>query len=227
MPTPRPSGKGKVRFSNNNNSPPKYASKQRIEANEDTYNLTERLQADFSWLDKADGVSGSIPNTQDAYSPDKQLTNDLYLLKRFGNKFIIFTSYTFLQDHPQRMNVVYGNEARTQRIEQRKLFSDNKIDYGFVIGQVMVSLAAGAKVMWRDMDSELEGITITDNDEGKSSMNYTQLYLTPKLEYRTLGHRPFGRNHQPSAQRRLFLSGLSDGLLPHTDERLSGVWAEH
>lgn len=160
-----------------------FSAEVRIEANEDTYNLTERLQADFSWLDKADGVSGSIPNTQDAYSPDKQLTNDLYLLKRFGNKFIIFTSYTFLQDHPQRMNVVYGNKARTQRIEQRKLFSDNKIDYGFVIGQVMVSLAAGAKVMWRDMDSELEGITITDNDEGKSSMNYTQLYLTPKLEY--------------------------------------------
>ena len=160
-----------------------FSAEVRIEANEDTYNLTERLQADFSWLDKADGVSGSIPNTQDAYSPDKQLTNDLYLLKRFGNKFIIFTSYTFLQDHPQRMNVVYGNEARTQRIAQRKLFSDNKIDYGFVIGQVMVSLAAGAKVMWRDMDSELEGITITDNDEGKSSMNYTQLYLTPKLEY--------------------------------------------
>lgn len=160
-----------------------FSAEVRIEANEDTYNLTERLQADFSWLDKADGVSGSIPNTQDAYSPDKQLTNDLYLLKRFGNKFIIFTSYTFLQDHPQRMTVSYEDQTRNQRIAQRKLFSDNKIDYGFTIGQVTVSLAAGAKVMWRDMDSELTGTELEDNTEGISSMNYTQLYLTPKLEY--------------------------------------------
>ena len=155
----------------------------RLEANEDTYNLTERLMADFAWLDKNDGVSGTIPNTQDAWSPDKQLTNDLYLLKRFGNKFIIFTSYTFVQDHPQRMDVTYGDETRSQRIEQRKLFSDNKVDYGFTIGQVTVSLGAGAKVMWRDMASELEGVTLTDNDEEGSGMNYTQLYLTPKLEY--------------------------------------------
>ena len=160
-----------------------FSAEVRIEANEDTYNLTERLQADFSWLDKADGVSGSIPNTQDAYSPDKQLTNDLYLLKRFGNKFIIFTSYTFLQDHPQRMTVSYEDQTRNQRIAQRKLFSDNKIDYGFTIGQVTVSLAAGAKVMWRDMDSELTGTELEDNTEGISLMNYTQLYLTPKLEY--------------------------------------------
>lgn len=155
----------------------------RLEANEDTYNLTERLMADFAWLDKNDGVSGTIPNTQDAWSPDKQLTNDLYLLKRFGNKFIIFTSYTFVQDHPQRMDVTYGDETRSQRIEQRKLFSDNKVDYGFAIGQVTVSLGAGTKVMWRDMASELEGVTLTDNDEEGSGMNYTQLYLTPKLEY--------------------------------------------
>ena len=160
-----------------------FSAEVRVEANEDTYNLTERLQADFAWLDKNDGVSGSIPNTQDAYSPDKQLTNDLYLLKRFGNQFIILTSYTFLQDHPQRLTVAYEEQTRNQRIAQRKLFSDNKVDYGFVIGQVTVSLAAGAKVMWRDMDSELEGTALEDNTEGHSSMSYTQLYLTPKLEY--------------------------------------------
>lgn len=155
-----------------------------LEANEEQYNLTNKLEADFTWLHKDDAVAGNLPNVQNNYSPDKQLTNDLYLLKKLGKNYIIFSSYSFLQDHPQRMNVLYtGEKPRVQRVRQKKLFSDNKIDYGIVVGKLVINTTAGAKIMFRDMHSQLTGTELTDKTEGNSQLNYAQFYLTGKLEY--------------------------------------------
>ena len=57
--------------------------------------MTNRLMTDFTWKHKDEAVNGNLPNIQNSYSPDKQLVNDLYLLKKFGKKFIIFSSAFF------------------------------------------------------------------------------------------------------------------------------------
>jgi hypothetical protein len=103
--------------------------------------MTNRLMTDFTWKHKDEAVNGNLPNIQNSYSPDKQLVNDLYLLKKFGKKFIIFSSYSFLQDNPQKLSVLYTKESpKVQRIEQRKLFSDNKVDYGIVAGNYKMKI---------------------------------------------------------------------------------------
>lgn len=155
-----------------------------LEANEEQYNMTNRIMADFTWKHKDETVNGNQPNTQNSYSPNKQLTNDLYLLKKFGNNFILFSSYSFLQDNTQRLSVLYTKESpKVQRIEQRKLFSDNKIDYGIVAGKLVINTTAGFLFLSRHMHSRLTGMEQIDKADSRSHVNCTRLYLTSKLEY--------------------------------------------
>lgn len=155
-----------------------------LEMNEEQYNLTNRLMTDFTWKHKDDAVNGNLPNIQNSYSPDKQLVNDFYLLKKFGRKFIIFSSYSFLQDNPQQMSVRYAQgETKVQRIEQRKLFSDNKVDYGIVAGKLIINTTAGVLLTSRNMRSRLTGMEQMDKTESHSHLNCTRLYLISKLEY--------------------------------------------
>lgn len=155
-----------------------------LDINEEQYNMTNRLMTDFTWKHKDEAVNGNLPNIQNSYSPDKQLVNDLYLLKKFGKKFIIFSSYSFLQDNPQKLSVLYTKESpKVQRIEQRKLFSDNKVDYGIVAGKLVINTTVGFSLLSRNMRSRLTGMEQVDKAENYSHVNSTRLYLISKLEY--------------------------------------------
>ena len=155
-----------------------------LDINEEQYNMTNRLMTDFTWKHKDEAVNGNLPNIQNSYSPDKQLVNDLYLLKKFGKKFIIFSSYSFLKDNPQKLSVLYTKESpKVQRIEQRKLFSDNKVDYGIVAGKLDINTTVGFSLLSRNMRSRLTGMEQVDKAENYSHVNSTRLYLISKLEY--------------------------------------------
>lgn len=91
---------------------------------------------------------------------------------------------TFLQDNPQKLSVLYTKESpKVQRIEQRKLFSDNKVDYGIVAGKLVINTTVGFSLLSRNMRSRLTGMEQVDKAENYSHVNSTRLYLISKLEY--------------------------------------------
>lgn len=154
-----------------------------LEINEELYNLTNKLTADFTWKHKDETVAGNLPNTQHSYSPEKQVANDLFLLKKSGKRFIIFSSYSFLQDNPQRMGILYAEgETRTQQVKQQKLFTDNKVDYGIVAGKWVINTTAGIRLSSRQTYTHLTG-TAHAPTENDTRLHHTRLYLTGKLEY--------------------------------------------
>jgi hypothetical protein len=114
------------------------------------------------------------------------LVNDLYLLKKFGKKFIIFSSYSFLQDNPQKLSVLYTKESpKVQRIEQRKLFSDNKVDYGIVAGKLVINTTVGFSLLSRNMRSRLTGMEQVDKAENHS-LAFLTLFDNTTMQNRSI-----------------------------------------
>ena len=56
-------------------------------------------------------MTGTIPNSQHAMMPDYYMSNQLKVIKRFGDKHLVtFTSLNEWESKPQRLYVAYPDE---------------------------------------------------------------------------------------------------------------------
>ncbi len=155
-----------------------------LEGNKSRYNLTNRLNGNFSWTDRKIGLTGSYPNRQKAFSPTQQLANDLYLFKRFGKDFITVESTLAYQHHPQELEVIRNASRQAQDISQSGFSTDNKIGYGLSLGNITTTFTAGIAVMEKSLETTLTGVEIENlNSSGNTRFGYVRPYLLPQFEY--------------------------------------------
>ena len=155
-----------------------------LEANKDAYYMKNILKTDLQWLDVANHTIGTMPNVEEASLPVYRINNDLKLIKRFGNQFITLYSYNDWQNRSQSLHVVHDGDIH-QQVRESGFFTHEYTSYGCKIKKIALSAEGGVKAMIRSLDSRLLGLAdtlgILCNQE---IMNYANLYIVPKLEYK-------------------------------------------
>lgn len=155
-----------------------------LEGNKETFYLRNDLRTNLQWRDVASEMTGTLSNVQDASLPVYRVSNDFQLIKRFGNHLVTFYSYNDWQNRPQSLFVTHS-EAYRLKVRESGFFTHEHASYGWKIKRVTLSAEGGVKAMFRGLNSRLvdfpDTLGILVNDE---TTNYTNLYVTPKLEYK-------------------------------------------
>ncbi|MFW6369965.1 MAG: hypothetical protein ACOC10_02030, partial [Bacteroidota bacterium] len=156
-----------------------------LTANTPTYYFRNKLLADVNWNDIDIQLDGTFPNTQEASVPHQQFSNDLEILRRFGNSAYRLNSYNIYQAKPQHLTVNREGEVQRQEIESSAFYTNTYTSLSQYINPVNISMTLGVRGLIRSMESELTGVADTlgrmNNDE---TMRYLSLYASPSLEYK-------------------------------------------
>ena len=157
----------------------------RLTANTPTYYFKNKLFADVNWNDINISVDGTFPNTQTASAPHQQVSNDLEILKRFGNKAYTLNSFNLYQVKPQQITVEREDEVQRQEVETSAFYTNTNTALSFYVHPVNISMTLGIVGVIRSLESELTGVADTlgrlNNDE---TMRYLNLYASPSMEYK-------------------------------------------
>lgn len=155
------------------------------EKNEKTYFLNNTLSADVLWNDLTLNTTGTLANTQTARMPEYSVSNLLKVIKRFGNnKLVTFTSRNEWNSLPERLTVSHEGETYGERIKQHSFYTDERASLGFVFSRVLLSLEAGVTGYFRNLDTDLWGVTdenIVDKEE--LTTDYLRIFAAPKFEW--------------------------------------------
>lgn len=156
-----------------------------LRANASTYYFKNKLFADVNWNDINISVDGNFPNTQTAYIPHQEVSNDLEILKRFGNKSYTLNSLNLYQVKPQQLTIIRENEVQHQKVETSAFYTNTNTALSFYLYPVNISMTLGVVGLIRSLESELSGVVDTlgrlNNDE---TMRYLNLYASPSVEYK-------------------------------------------
>ena len=156
-----------------------------LTANTPTYYFRNKLLADMHWNEIDIYVDGTFPNSQEASVPHQQFSNDLEVLKRFGNRAYRLNSYNIYQAKPQQLTVTREGEVQRQEVESSAFYSNTYTSLSYYVNPVNISMTLGVVGLIRSMESELTGVADTlgrlGNDE---SLRYLNLYASPSLEYK-------------------------------------------
>ncbi|EKU88512.1 carboxypeptidase-like regulatory domain-containing protein [Bacteroides oleiciplenus] len=155
-----------------------------IEGNKETFYLQNSLKADIQWNDVELATTGSLANQQHASLPNRKISNNFKLIKRWGNHLITFNSVNQWNTLPQNLTVIRNGTSK-QTTDEHSFFSHEQVTYGFHFQGITLSLEGGAKAQFRSLNSQLTGVpdSLGANTQ-KWTTNYIQLYVTPKLEYK-------------------------------------------
>lgn len=156
-----------------------------LTANTSTYYFRNKLLADVNWNDIYIHVNGTFPNLQEASVEHQQFSNDLEILKRFGNRAYRLNSYNIYQEKPQQLTVRREGEAQRQEVESSAFYTNTFISLSQYLNPVNISMTLGVSGLIRSMESGLTGVTDTlgrmENDE---IMRYLSLYASPSVEFK-------------------------------------------
>lgn len=155
------------------------------EANEKSYFLNNTLYADLSWNDLNLSTSGSVPNSQEARSPEYSVSNFLKIIKRFGNnKLVTFTSRNEWNSLPERLTVSHDGKDYGQKIGQHSFYTDERASLGFVFNRILLSLEAGVTGYFRNLNTDLWGVDNENIITGEDiTTNYLRVFAKPKFEW--------------------------------------------
>lgn len=159
-----------------------------LTANTPTYYFKNKLNANLLWDDIEMDITGAFPNSQSASVPHRQFSNDLEMLKRFGNKTYTLNSFNLYQVKPQHLNVTRENEKQEQDVHSSAFYTNTNTSMAFYVKPVTIAMKMGIIGVIRSMESELTGVSDTLGQlENNLSMNYINLYVAPELEYKKNG----------------------------------------
>jgi hypothetical protein len=159
-----------------------------LTANTSTYYFRNKLLADVNWNDIDIHVDGTFPNSQEASVPHQQLSNDLEILKRFGNRAYRLNSYNLYQEKPQQLTIRREGEVQRQEVITSAFYTNTNTALSFFVNPVNIAMTLGVVGVIRSLESELTGVADSlgrlNNDE---TMRYLNLYASPSLEYKKGG----------------------------------------
>lgn len=153
-------------------------------ANTTGYYLKNELQTNLRWNDTDINTFGDFANRQSAETPRYQLTNNLELIKRFGQQSVTFTSYNKWLYEPQQLKVNREAQHEYQKADNSVLFSNTAFAYVSAFSRFILTLRGGFKFLYRDFNSDLKGINpISTLLKNNTVSSYLNPYITPSLEY--------------------------------------------
>lgn len=154
------------------------------EANAKAYYLNNTLKSDISWNSRALNTTGTLSNTQSAFRPEFLVSNNLQLIKRFGNRLVTFKSLNEWRSLPERLSVARGDAEYGERIAQNAFYTNERASLGFVIKRAVLSLDAGIAGYFRNLRTTLYGFEETQAPEdGAVTTDYMRVFVSPRFEW--------------------------------------------
>lgn len=161
-----------------------------IERNEKKHYLNNTLKTELNWENTETTMTGTLPNFQNAHTPDFYISNDLKLIRRIRDKHLLtLTSVNEWEKKPQRIVVDYSNsdEAKfSQYVSNQAFYTNEKASYGLYLKGLLLSLEGGFSGYIRDMESLLKEDANHEEQvkiENSVTTNYISIYASPKIEY--------------------------------------------
>jgi len=156
-----------------------------LTANTPTYFFRNKLFGELNANNININIGGTFPNTQEARVPHRQLSNDLEIIKRFGNMAYTLRSFNLYQAKPQYLTVSRENNVQQQMVHTSAFFTNTNTALSFFVNPVNISMTMGVRGVVRSLESNLSGLDASlgrmNNDE---SMRFLNLYVSPSVEYK-------------------------------------------
>lgn len=155
-----------------------------LSANTQSYYFKNKLSTNIKWDDVNMSILGTYPNNQSANIPHRQVSNDLELIKRKGDKSFSLSSFNLYQTKPQDLSITKSG-IQHQGISSSAFFTNTNTSLAFALNPAALSLRLGIVGVSRSLESELAGVSNTVGLlKNENTMRYLNLYLSPKMEYK-------------------------------------------
>lgn len=158
-----------------------------LRANTKVLYVENKLKTNLQWNDVSESITGSFPNFSDGYLSNKQVSDYLHMIKRYGKNLFELRSSNIYMEKPQQL-VVYRSDGgvNRQNIKSSAFYTDTYTSYGFSSGKFSLSASAGLSGLVRKLESEVSGLPASFGENSNDvRMNYWRVYVVPELYFRS------------------------------------------
>ena len=144
--------------------------------------LKNSLSGDFTWSRQWLNENGTNSHNQFARKPEYDIKDNLYIIRKYGNRLVSFYSNNRIISRPQSLSV----DTLYQYVSSQRYSTDTYAMGGIKLGRFSLSLKAGVNAALHRLESDLTGLLDTigllaDN----SRFSFARLYVQPNLTYKT------------------------------------------
>ena len=145
----------------------------KYECNSANQYLKNSLSGDFTWSRQWLNENGK---------PEYDIKDNLYIIRKYGNRLVSFYSNNRIISRPQSLSV----DTLYQYVSSQRYSTDTYAMGGIKLGRFSLSLKAGVNAALHRLESDLTGLLDTigllaDN----SRFSFARLYVQPNLTYKT------------------------------------------
>ena len=144
--------------------------------------LKNSLSGDFNWSRQWLDEIGTANHHQFARKPEYDIKDNLYIIRKYGNRLVSFYSNNCIISRPQSLSV----DSLYQHVSSQRYSTDTYAMGGIKLGRFSLSLKAGVNATLHRLESDLTGISDTIGllaDDSRFS--FARFYLEPRLTYKT------------------------------------------
>ena len=154
----------------------------KYERNSTNQYLKNSLSGDFTWSRQWLNENGTSSHYQFARKPEYDIKDNLYIIRKYGNRLVSFYSNNRIISRPQSLSV----DTLYQYVSSQRYSTDTYAMGGIKLGRFSLSLKAGVNAALHRLESDLTGLLDTigllaDN----SRFSFARLYVQPNLTYKT------------------------------------------
>ena len=144
--------------------------------------LKNSLSGDFNWSRQWLDEIGTANHHQFARKPEYDIKDNLYIIRKYGNRLVSFYSNNRIISRPHSLFV----DSLYQHVSSQRYSTDTYAMGGIKLGRFSLSLKAGVNATLHRLESDLTGISDTIGllaDDSRFS--FARFYLEPRLTYKT------------------------------------------
>ena len=154
----------------------------KYERNSTNQYLKNSLSGDFTWSRQWLNENGTNSHNQFARKPEYDIKDNLYIIRKYGNRLVSFYSNNRIISRPQSLSV----DSLYQHVSSQRYSTDTYAMGGIKLGRFSLSLKGGVNATLYRLESDLMGLSDTlgllaDNNR----FSFARFYVEPRLTYKT------------------------------------------
>ena len=155
--------------------------------------LKNSLSGDFNWSRQWLNEQGTNNHHQFARKPEYDIKDNLYIIRKYGNRLVSFYSNNRIISRPQSLSV----DSLYQHVSSQRYSTDTYAMGGIKLGRFSLSLKGGVNATLHRLKSDLAGLSerLRVGEQGSrftlrlladdSRFSFARFYVEPRLTYKT------------------------------------------
>ena len=154
----------------------------KYERNSANQYLKNSLSGDFNWSRQWLNEQGTASHRQQARKPEYDIKDNLYIIRKYGNRLVSFYSNNRIISRPQSLSV----DSLYQHVGSQRYSTNTYAMGGIKIGRLSLSLKAGVNAALHRLESDLTGLPDTLGPLADDTrFSFARFYVEPRLTYKT------------------------------------------